>query len=103
MNFLIDLSKARDTPNTHNEEINATFQNITIQFILPNESVKNVVCSIGETVDMIRERLNAQELCSLTSKFYYEDVYMMDPLSLNDFPLIMQRVNEGKEIIIKVK
>lgn len=105
MNFVIDLKKAKECQlnSPLRDESAMLHENIKVEFVLPDGTEKIVVCSIGETVDMIRERLAASQHCPFACSFYHEEQYMMDPLSLNDFPAIVKKVNEKELVKIEIR
>jgi hypothetical protein len=72
MNFTIDLTKAKESQKRCPSQDDSALlhENINVEFTLPNGTEKIFVCSIGETVDMIRERLAANGHCPMTSEFY---------------------------------
>ena len=74
MNFTIDLTKAKESHlrNPSQDDAALLFENINVEFALPDGSEKIFVCSIGETVEMVRERLAANGHCPFTSEFYLD-------------------------------
>lgn len=74
MNFMIDLRKAKEVQLSSplRDDSAMLHENINVEFVLPNGLEKIFVCSVGETVDMIRERLAANQHCSFECSFYHE-------------------------------
>lgn len=108
--YSIDIRKAaaqRSNPldDTVNDLVNGLGYKMEhkIQFQLPNGKVTSLTCLLAETVSMVKERLANENLCAYDSKFYFRGKYLMDPLSLNDFPEIIEQSKSNEPIFIEIK
>jgi len=96
---------------SHQEETDALFPDVEVVFVLPSPFPPLCVrCSIGEALQSFIERLQndyGSSSSDHTLRFYLErtdpSCYMMDPLSLNDFPRVRELAAQNKPIRIIVE
>ena len=65
---------------------------IPVQLNFPNGTTKTINVKIGETVQEIKRRLMVEHGIPYSeSKLFLDGKFMLDPLSLNDFPSIVEQ------------
>eukprot|EP01111_Echinosteliopsis_oligospora_P005369 TRINITY_DN1865_c1_g1_i1.p1 TRINITY_DN1865_c1_g1~~TRINITY_DN1865_c1_g1_i1.p1 ORF type:complete len:415 (-),score=108.54 TRINITY_DN1865_c1_g1_i1:32-1276(-) len=76
------------------------FEDITLTFTLPDGSVFSLKFKSGDTVQEVKRKLDTTKgIAARSSSLFWNGKYMMDPLSLNDFPGLVSK----SEVQIEVK
>jgi hypothetical protein len=86
MQMRLSLSKVEKNEPSYDEESNI-FQPIKLIIKLPTGSIKEFNCTTGDTVQIIKKRLEAEDSIPYKETVCYcAGEPMLEPLSLNDFP-----------------
>ena len=60
-------------------------------------------CKTGETVINLKKKLHDEFEIPFHSILHFNDQVMIDPLSLNDFPALIQGVKDKKPTVITIQ
>jgi len=82
----------------------AIFKMVRVIFNLPHENILEKNFPIGESVQTIKRYLNDNHRYPYqTTSFIFEGEMMIDPLSLNDYPKIVELSDNSEAIHIQVE
>jgi len=107
MDLNLDAVKNTDEQQDIEQNMPDIFKNVELVMILPNGKELRWNYAIGESIQTLKKRLVDDEHYLETSKFYLEEksdkTYMLDPLSLNDFPRIQELAKNNAPVKIIVE
>src|SRR5256885_7453465 len=88
---VLSLKRINTTAESSYHEESNIRHDIPLQLNLPNGTTKIISVKIGETVQEIKRRLMVEHGIPYSeSKLFLDGKHMLDPLSLNDFPSIVE-------------
>lgn len=87
---------------TYDEESDI-HDDITLTLEFPDGKTKDIFCKTGETVINLKKKLFDEFEIPFSCKLSYNDNVMLDPLSLNDFPVLVEAGKKpGSKVTVKI-
>eukprot|EP01113_Clastostelium_recurvatum_P043614 TRINITY_DN7248_c0_g1_i6.p1 TRINITY_DN7248_c0_g1~~TRINITY_DN7248_c0_g1_i6.p1 ORF type:complete len:505 (+),score=124.64 TRINITY_DN7248_c0_g1_i6:150-1664(+) len=100
LNSLRSLASLSSSTRSYDEESNIHEQ-ITLKMVMPSGVTHEIKASTGQTVQELKKILEVKhQIPCRASSLFYGGKFMLDPLSINDFPGIMR--DKGAVITIKI-
>eukprot|EP01115_Flamella_aegyptia_P012804 TRINITY_DN65259_c0_g1_i5.p1 TRINITY_DN65259_c0_g1~~TRINITY_DN65259_c0_g1_i5.p1 ORF type:complete len:160 (-),score=47.98 TRINITY_DN65259_c0_g1_i5:54-497(-) len=100
----LSLSSAKNNENeSYFEEEDKLHSVYDICFKLPNGNEKVFQCKTGETLINIKKKIHDEEGVSFDVTCYYNNSPLMDPMSLNDFPEIIEECKKEQVPVIELR